>query len=197
MTAEIHKESSSKTNPKLFNVWLLNIGIVMLFAGLTSAYIVRRADGNWLDFELPSMFLYSTIIVLLSSVSLYYALRSAKQDELGGVKLGLILTIGFALAFCVTQYLGWQAMLDQGLYFVNNQSEGEKVSASFVFAISALHLLHIVGGIIFLLVTAVKAFNLEVHKKNTNLIVMCNTYWHFIGLLWVYLYLFFYFAPGF
>jgi cytochrome c oxidase subunit 3 len=80
---------------------------------------------------------------------------------------------------------------------VNNQAEGDKVSASFVFALSALHLLHVIGGIIFLLFVLAKAYKLRVHKKNTLFMEMCNTYWHFVGFLWVYLYLFLYFAPGF
>ena len=84
-------EYTGRVHPKKFSLWLLLLGILMLFSGLTSAYIVRKGDGNWYDFELPTLFLYSTIIVLVSSITMLYAYRSAKKDELGGVKIGLIL----------------------------------------------------------------------------------------------------------
>ena len=185
--------ASSKMHPKKFNLWLFNIGIIMLFSGLTSAYIVRKGDGNWFSFELPTIFLYSTIIILLSSASMWYAYRSAKADHISGVKIGLWVTIALGIGFTISQLMGWAAMVDAGLY-LTTPKEGDKVSASFVYVISFLHLAHIVAGLIFLSITTARAYQLRVHRKATLLIDMCNTYWHFIGLLWVYLYLFFYFA---
>ncbi len=187
---------SGKVHPKKFSLWLLLISILMLFTGLTSAYIVRKGDGNWFNFELPSVFLYSTIIILLSSLTMIYAFRSAKKDELSGVKIGLFLTLVLGIAFAVSQYFGWLALKGEGLYFVNPKY-GDKVSASFLIALAGIHLVHILGGIIFLIVVFAKSLRSKIHKKNTLQIDMCNTYWHFIGLLWVYLYLFLYFAPGF
>ena len=194
MTEEL--EYTGRVHPKKFSLWLLLLGILMLFSGLTSAYIVRKGDGNWFNFEMPSIFLVSTIVVLLSSLTMLYAYRSAKQDEIKKVQIGLALTILLGIAFIVSQYMGWQEMQGEGLYFVNPKY-GDKVSASFLLAIAGIHLLHIVAGLIYLAVMLVKAFKLQVHKKNTLQISMCNTYWHFVGLLWVYLYLFLYFAPDF
>ncbi|MDB9882937.1 cytochrome c oxidase subunit 3 [Bacteroidia bacterium] len=187
---------TGRVHPKKFSMWLLLLGILMLFAGLTSAYIVRRGDGNWFDFQMPTMFLYSTIIVLLSSISMIYAYRSVKKDNKAGVKLGLINTIILAVGFVISQYLGWQIMQGDGLYFVNPKY-GDKVSASFLIAIASIHLVHILAGIIFLIVVLVKTFNNKIDSNNTLSIDMCNTYWHFVGLLWVYLYFFLYFAPDF
>lgn len=187
------ENTSSKMHPKKFNLWLMILGIIMLFTGLTSAYIVRKGDGNWYQFDLPQVFLYSTIIVLLSSLSMYYAFKASKNDNIQQLKIGLLLTIILGLGFCISQYFGWIAMINEGLYLVTPK-EGDKVSASFVYVISFAHLAHIMAGIIFLVVVMVKAVKLQVHKKNTLLIDMCNTYWHFVGLLWVYLYLFLYFA---
>jgi cytochrome c oxidase subunit 3 len=191
MTEEIEYTG---VHPKKFSLWLLLLGILMLFAGLTSAYIVRRGDGNWFDFKIPSVFLFSTVLVLLSSLTMWYAHRSAQNDEISRVKLGLLLTIILAFAFTFSQYWGWKVLESEGLFFVNPK-EGEKVSASFLIAIAAIHLVHIFAGIIFLISTYIKALNAKVHKKNLLSIDMCNTYWHFVGLLWVYLYLFLYFAP--
>jgi cytochrome c oxidase subunit 3 len=189
-------ENSGRVNPKKFSLWLLLLGILMLFSGLTSAYIVRKGDGNWFDFEIPSIFLYSTIIVLLSSVTMIWAYRAAKKDNISGIKFGLSATIILGIAFMVSQYMGWLALSDQGLHFVNPKY-GDKISASFLIAIAAIHLVHILAGIIYLVVMLINAFRFKIHKKNTLQISMCNTYWHFVGFLWVYLYMFLYFAPDF
>jgi cytochrome c oxidase subunit 3 len=189
-------ENSGRVNPKKFSLWLLLFGILMLFSGLTSAYIVRKGDGNWFDFEIPPIFLYSTIIVLLSSVTMIWAYRAAKKDNISGIKFGLSATIILGIAFMVSQYMGWLALSNQGLHFVNPKY-GDKISASFLIAIAAIHLVHILAGIIYLVVMLINAFRFKIHKKNTLQISMCNTYWHFVGFLWVYLYMFLYFAPDF
>ena len=194
MTKDI--EYQGRVHPKKFSLWLLLLGILMLFSGLTSAYIVRKGDGNWFEFEIPEVFLYSTIIVLLSSITMLFAYRAAKNDDITKVKLGLALTISLGVAFMISQYWGWVVMAGDGLHFVNPK-EGDRVSASFLIAIAAIHLAHVLAGIIYLIVTLVRTFRAKVHKKDTLQISMCNTYWHFIGLLWVYLYLFLYFAPDF
>lgn len=189
-------ENTGRVNPKKFSLWLLLLGILMLFSGLTSAYIVRKGDGNWFDFEIPPIFLYSTIIVLLSSVTMIWAYRAAKKDNISGIKFGLSATIILGIAFMVSQYMGWLALSDQGLHFVNPKY-GDKISASFLIAIAAIHLVHILAGIIYLVVMLINTFRFKIHKKNTLQISMCNTYWHFVGFLWVYLYMFLYFAPDF
>jgi cytochrome c oxidase subunit 3 len=189
-------EQTGRVNPKKFSLWLLLLGILMLFSGLTSAYIVRKGDGNWFDFEIPSIFLYSTIIVLLSSITMIWAYRAAKKDDIKGIKLGLSATIILGTAFIISQYMGWLVLSDQGLHFVNPKY-GDKVSASFLIAIAAIHLVHILAGIIYLAVMLINSFRYKIHKKNTLQISMCNTYWHFVGFLWVYLYMFLYFAPDF
>ena len=189
-------ENTGRVNPKKFSLWLLLLGILMLFSGLTSAYIVRKGDGNWFDFEIPPIFLYSTIIVLLSSATMIWAYRAAKKDNITGIKLGLSATIILGIAFMISQYMGWVTLSDQGLHFVNPKY-GDKISASFLIAIAAIHLIHILAGIIYLIVMLINAFRFKIHKKNTLQISMCNTYWHFVGFLWVYLYMFLYFAPDF
>lgn len=186
-------QENNTVHPKKFLVWLLIIAIVMLFAGLTSAYLVRMGEGNWYTFELPKQFLFSTITVLMSSVTMWWAYRSAKNDEIAQLKTALILTLVLGIGFCYLQLAGWKAMNALSLFFADD-AHGNKISASFIYALSGLHLAHILGGIIFLIILVFKAFMAKVHKKNLLSINMCNTYWHFVGILWVYLYLFFYFA---
>lgn len=189
-TSMTKTQNTNRVEPRKFTLWLLIIGMTMLFAAFTSAYIVRQAEGNWFNFELPQVFLYSTIAVLLSSVSMIFAYRSAKKDELNSLKTGLITTLALGIVFCLLQVQGWKEMVADNLFFTNPE-DGTKVSASFVYVISGVHLLHMIGGLLFLAVLVVKAFALQVHKKNLLSIDMCNTYWHFVGILWVYLYLFF------
>jgi cytochrome c oxidase subunit 3 len=201
MTEEL--EYKGKVHPKKFALWLLLLGILMLFAAFTSAYIVRKGDGNWFNFRPPTVFLYSTITVLISSVSMLYAYRSAKQDNIGGIKLGLIITIILGLVFSYLQYYGWVVLNNLDLHFVNNNNEisnnisGDRISASFLIVIAGVHLVHIFAGILFLFTVLFKTFQSKIHKTSSLLLDMCNTYWHFMGLLWVYLYLFLYFAPEF
>ncbi|MCB9252352.1 MAG: cytochrome c oxidase subunit 3 [Flavobacteriales bacterium] len=184
---------SNAVHPKKFIVWLMIIAIIMLFAGLTSAYIVRMGEGNWYQFELPVQFLYSTITILLSSLTMIWAYRAAKKDEIKQVNMGLLLTFILGLGFCYLQFAGWKAMVSMNLYF-SDVLHGDRISASFIYALSGLHLAHIIGGIIFIFILIIKSLQLKVHKKSLLSINMCNTYWHFVGILWVYLYLFFYFA---
>lgn len=186
VTAEIDKRESPLSDPKKFNLLLGIIGIVMLFAGLTSAYIVKRAEGNWEAFALPSQFIFSTIIVVLSSFSMQWAWYSAKNDEVGQIRGALITTIILGLGFCGSQLMGWNQLVETKHHFLFT----DNVASSFLYVITGLHALHVAGGIIALLITLVMAFRLKIHKKNMRTITLCTTYWHFMGALWIYLYLF-------
>lgn len=182
--------------PMRFNVVLFMIASTMLFAGFVSAYVVHRPDAmaknTWTDFNLPLWFLFSTITAILSSGTIFLALRAAKQDELSLNRLFIGMTLALGILFCVFQYLGWTALVNQGLTLVN--SKPEDISASYVWMITLVHVLHVLGGIVLLTVSLIKAFKLEIHKKELTLMKVTNTYWHFVGLLWIYLYLFLYFA---
>ena len=188
--------NNGKMHPKKFSLVLLIVGMTMLFLGLTSAFLVREAEGNWLHFSLPPQFVTSTIAVVVSSLSMYFAFYSAKRDNLRNITIGMAITLIAGLSFVYFQYQGFNDMAVRGIYFSPaNGSEGGLVSGSFVIMFVALHLLYLLGGIIFVAVVLVKSLMLKVHKKNTLSISMCNTYWHFVGVLWIYLYLFLNFAP--
>jgi len=173
-------------HPLKFMMWVAIVAIVMLFAGLTSAYIVKKIDGKaWLEFQLPSMFMVSTITVILSSITMWWSKLAAKRDEILKVKIGLIATLILALAFVGFQVWAAKQLVDNNVYWT-----GFSVSASFVYALAAAHLVHIIGGIVFLGILLGKAFQYKVHKKNMLSISLCSTYWHFVGVLWIYLYFF-------
>lgn len=172
-------------NPTKMVMWLLIIASIMLFAAFTSAYIVRRGEGNWLLFDLPKLFTYNTILIAISSVTMQWAYLSAKKDNLGTLKLMLFLTLGLGITFGVLQWYAWKDLVANNIFLAGNPSE------SFVYIISGVHLAHMVGGVIFLAVVIGKTFQFNVHKKNLLSIHLCTSYWHFLGAVWVYLFFFF------
>ena len=172
-------------HPKKFAMWLFMASVMMLFASLTSAYIVREAEGNWLYFELPELFYYTTFIISISSITMQWAYFAAKKDAIYQVKLLISVTSVLGLAFLVGQFLAWGELVRNSVYFVGNPS------GSFLYVLTGLHGLHIVSAVIFLLIVLNSAIRLKIHSKNMAQMEMCTTYWHFLGGLWVYLFIFF------
>jgi len=171
-------------NPKKFAMWLFIGSVVMLFASLTSAYIVRQAEGNWLYFELPGILTLSTVVILSSSVTMQWAYWSAKKDNLQLVKTLVSVTTLLGVVFLVLQFLGWKDLVASQVYLVGNPS------GSFLYVITGLHGLHIISAIVFLMIVLVSTFRFRVHSKNLLQMEMCTTYWHFLGGLWLYLFVF-------
>ncbi len=171
-------------NPKKFAMWLFIGSVVMLFASLTSAYIVRQAEGNWLYFELPSILTVSTIVILLSSVTMQVAYWAAKRDRLEMVKILVTVTSVLGLTFLILQFEGWKALVANQVYLVGNPS------GSFLYVITGLHGLHLISAIVFLLIVLVSTYRYRIHSKSLTQIEMCTTYWHFLGGLWLYLFVF-------
>lgn len=172
-------------HPKKFAMWLFIVTVVMIFAALTSAYIVRQAEGNWRYFELPGIFWLNTGIIVISSLTLHWAYRSAKKDNLESVKTAIIITTVLGIAFMVGQFFAWGKLISERIHFT-----GGNPSESFVYVLSGLHFAHVIGGVVFLLIVLNSALKLKVHSKSLNQIEMCATYWHFLGGLWLYLFLF-------
>jgi len=177
-------EQPISMHPKKFALWLFIVSVVMIFASLTSAYIVRQAEGNWLDFELPVIFWYTSAIIVISSFPLHYAYLAAKKDEFQKLKVGMMLTAILGLAFLVGQWYSWVALVDRDVYFVGNPA------GSFLYVFTGLHAIHLISGVIFLIIVLISSFRYKVHSKNMNAMEMCVTYWHFLGGLWLYLFMF-------
>jgi cytochrome c oxidase subunit 3 len=171
-------------NPKKFGMWLFLVSVVMLFASLTSAYIVRRADGNWTNFELPSLFWMTTVVILLSSVTMQWAYIAAKKDDLKTLRLMAVVTSVLGLIFLVGQVEGWFQLNREGIHLTGNPS------GSFVFILVMVHAVHLVSAFIFVLLILRSAFKLKIGSRNLLAIELCTTYWHFLGGLWLYLFVF-------
>ncbi|WP_439879938.1 cytochrome c oxidase subunit 3 [Pontibacter sp. MBLB2868] len=174
-------------HPLKFSLWLIIISIIMMFAAFTSAYIVRREEGNWLEFDLPTIMLVNTIVILLSSVTMQWAYTSAKKDNLKSLKLALVLTAILGIAFLVGQWNGWAALVSENIYFGGAQANP---AGSFLYVLTGVHGFHLITGLIFLAITLVSSLRYKVHSKNMLRIQLCTIYWHFLGGLWLYLYIF-------
>ncbi len=171
-------------NPKKFAMWLFMVSVVMVFAALTSAYIVRSGEGNWLEFQMPDGFMRNTGILLLSSITMHWAFISAKKNNLVMLKIALVITALLGTAFLIGQYIAWGQLVASGVYFVGNPS------GSFVYVFTGVHAVHIISALLFVLVTLGYALAYKVHSKNMLKIEMCATYWHFLDAIWLYLFIF-------
>lgn len=171
-------------HPKKFALWLFIVSVVMIFASMTSAYIVRMSEGNWLEFELPDIFWYTSIVIILSSISLHWAYLSAKKDSLDQLRIALIVTAILGIAFLVGQWYSWVALVDRDVYFVGNPA------GSFLYVFTGLHAIHLISGVIFLIIVLISSLRFRIHSQNMAQMEMCTTYWHFLGGLWLYLFMF-------
>ncbi len=171
-------------HPKKFAMWLFIVTVVMIFAAMTSAYIVRQSEGNWLEFDLPQTFWLTSGIILLSSITMHWAYLSAKRDNLKSLRIAMVITTVLGVAFLIGQYMAWSDLVAMDVYFVGNPG------GSFVYVLSGLHAAHLIGGVVFLLITLVSVFRYRVHAKSMAQMEMCTTYWHFLDGLWLYLFVF-------
>lgn len=176
----------NRIHPHKFALWTGMASIVMMFAGLTSAYIVKQAAGNWLEFAFPNEFYISTAVILLSSVTLHYSFANFKLGEEKKYKQLLLVSLVLGISFVVLQYLGWTALYAKGVDMKGN------VSGSFFYLLSGVHALHVLGGIAAIIVALLHAYTLKfnVSEKRINRFDLVVNYWHFVDFLWVYLMIF-------
>ncbi|MBN8858894.1 MAG: cytochrome c oxidase subunit 3 [Sphingobacteriales bacterium] len=177
-----------KIHPYKFNLWLGLAGIIMMFAGLTSAYIVKRSQPGWESFKLPGIFLYSTIVILISSVTVQIAVRAFREREMPRYRLFFAITGILGVVFMIMQVVGFYTFQSLGMKMIGM---GSNAAYSFVLAIAGLHIVHVLGGVIALIIIFFKAFSSK--KRNYDIIPVeiVATYWHFVDILWVYLFIFF------
>jgi cytochrome c oxidase subunit 3 len=168
-------------------LWVGMVSMVMLFAALTSAYVVRQEKGDWLTFELPQLFYVSTAIILLSSVTMNWVLTAAKKNDLNNIKLASFVTFLLGFAFVVCQFKAWGVLVDQKVFFAGKYSNA---AGSFLYALTGLHLVHLLGGIIAIAVVLIKSLMNKYNSENLLGIRICAIFWHFLDGLWIYLFLF-------
>lgn len=175
------KERNSK-----FLLFLGIASMAMIFAALTSAFIVREGQKKWYEFELPMVFWYSTAILLISSITVNIAQNAAKKGDFKRAGTFLGATLGLGLIFSVMQIVGWGILADQGIRFVDSNN----LSGSFFIVITGTHLAHLLAGLLVLFVTLIKSFKGRYSTHNYLGIKLAAIFWHFLDLLWLYLFVF-------
>ncbi len=187
MTSALSEERIIREKVGIPMLWVAMVSMVMVFGGLTSAYVVRMEKGDWLQFELPQLFYVSTAIIIISSVTMNWVLFSAKKNDFKNIKIASSITLLLGFAFIVCQFKAWGVLVEQKVVFAGHYSNA---AGSFLYILTGLHLVHLVGGILALSVVWVKSLGKRYNSENLYGIRICAIFWHFLDALWIYLFLF-------
>ncbi len=171
-------------------LWVSMISMVMFFAGLTSAYVISMKRDDWVSFDLPQAFYISTILIIASSFTLFFSQKFLKNDKRQLSLIFVIVTLILGVGFVWQQYVGFNQLKSSGLFFTGPEST---VSTSFIIGITFMHVLHILAGLLVLLVVIYNHFKYKYKSDNMLGFELGAIFWHFVDLLWIYLFFFFYF----
>ena len=166
-------------------MWLGIVGMIMLFAALTSAYIVAAGGPGWIEVPVPNGFYISTVFIVLSSSAAWWATSAVKSNNTTGITAGLGIALLLGCGFVVSQLTSWTELVENGFYFT-----GGSAASSYLYMISGVHLAHMIAGILALLVTTVNAVRKQYTAERKLGLELAAMFWHFLGVLWVYLLLF-------
>jgi cytochrome c oxidase subunit 3 len=176
---------------KKMMLWFGIVSMAMMFAGLTSSYVVSKSRPDWLkDFTLPNAFIASTVVILLSSLTLYVASVLLSKNQIRQAAVLSLLTLLQGIAFIVLQFVGFSQVIDMGYFMTGAQSS---VTTSFLYVITATHIAHVVGGVLSLTVVTYKLFTAQYSPEKRLGFDLSKTFWHFVDILWLYLFIFLYF----
>ena len=178
----------SRTSKQMLYVSM--VSMTMMFAGLTSAYIISREREDWVSFEMPQALYISTILIILSSIAFIFAKKSIKKDNRQLTTVFLLITLLLGIGFIYFQVEGFYQLRAAGFYAAGKDSI---VSGSLLIIVSLLHLFHILAGSIALLVVIYNHFKQRYNSNQFLGLELGAIFWHFVDILWVLLFLFFYF----
>ena len=186
----VSDQQRKKIHPHKFTMWVAIGSIVMMFAGLTSAFIVKSNQTNFQLVSIPKVFWVSTIVIIASSVTVQAALRSFKNRKMNHYRLLIGVTLLLGILFIALQWRGFNELWAQGITFRGSNA------GQFLYVIFGLHAIHVIGGVIALLVMLAKAFSGTTKSYSSVPVEVAATYWHFVDLLWIYLLVFFMIIGG-
>lgn len=184
---------TKRREPFRFMLWLGIGGSVLLFTVLLGIYMVRQSGPGWADVALPNVFILSTLVILLSSLTLHNATRAFQHEQFASYRINVATTLVLGTLFILLQAWGWRQMIKAGVGLEGNPAGG------FVYVLSGLHLFHILIGLVFLTIALVEAlrrrayveaFVYSVNPPNQLKIKLLTLYWHFVDVLWVLLFVF-------
>lgn len=189
MTIQEHKERSARSYKLL--LWFAMISMTMMFAGLTSAYVVSKSRTDWMEgFQMPIAFFISTALILVCSLTFFLAKKAIKKDDRNTTTIMLLSTLVAGAGFVYFQLDGFHALAESGVFPVGGAGS---ITISFLYIIVIAHLAHLAGGIISLLIIIYNHFKQKYNSGQTLGIELGAMYWHFLDFLWLYLFLFLYF----
>ena len=185
MMAQI-QEDKYNLAPKKFNMWIFIFTSFMFFAALTSGFIVYTGGREHaINIILPKAFMYSTTVIIISSITMFIASRAAKRLEFGKQRLFLWLTLALGVLFFAIQIYGWSILIKMGVYFINPNA-----SQSFIYVFTGMHLIHIFAGLLLIINTLWRSYKNVPQAKNLFGMEMSGIFWHFVDIIWIYLYVF-------
>ncbi|MBX2889071.1 MAG: cytochrome c oxidase subunit 3 [Ferruginibacter sp.] len=177
-------EQKHKIHPYKFSLWLGIASILMMFAGLTSAVIVKRNQANWISYDIPQFFWWSSLAIIISSITLVLAAKAFTHRQMKQYRNLMAVTCVLGTAFLVLQSLGFYNMWQQGLTISSTSS------VAFLYVLAGMHALHALGGLVALIVLYAKSYSRKQKMYSVLPIQLISLYWHFVGILWIYLLVF-------
>lgn len=180
----ISSKQTQKLHPHKFLMWIAIGSLCMMFAGLTSAYIVKKSQDNVIEVSLPSVFWISTVVILFSSLTMLIAVKSIKAKEMQRYRLMLGFTALLGVLFALLQVYGFKYLQNHGVKLVGRNSNP---GASFLLVIIGLHSLHVLGGVVGLIIMYLKLYFSKIRNYSSVPVEVMATYWHFVDVLWIYL----------
>jgi cytochrome c oxidase subunit III len=189
MTTDEHKSRTARSY-KLILLFAM-VSMTMMFAGLTSAFVVSKSRADWLkDFQLPTAFYFSTAAIIGCSIAFHLAKKAIQKDNQKLTTLFLLSTLALGILFVILQFVGFGQIVSSGYYFTGSESS---ITTTFLYIVTVVHLVHLAGGLISLLIIIYNHFKQKYNSTQTLGIELGAMYWHFLDFLWVYLFLFLYF----
>jgi len=191
MEMTLQEQNERKAQSYKLILWFAMVSMVMMFAGLTSAYVVSSSRADWLkDFQMPSAFFMSTAVIILSSITFLLARKAIKQNNQPLTTKWLLATLVLSIAFVVLQFVGFNQIVAMGYFFTGSEST---ITTSFLYIVAILHLAHLFGGLIALSIIIYNHFKQKYNATQTLGIELGEMFWYFLGILWILLFLFFFF----
>lgn len=189
MTTDEHQSRTARSY-KLLLLFAM-ISMTMMFAGLTSAFVVSKSRADWLkDFQLPTAFYFSTAVIISCSLTFHLAKKAIQKNNQNATTTFLLATLALGIGFVILQFVGFGQIVANGYYFTGAESS---ITTTFLYIVTVVHLAHLAGGLISLLIIIYNHFKQKYNSTQTLGIELGAMYWHFLDLLWVYLFLFLYF----
>ena len=189
MTTNEHRLRTARSY-KLILLFAM-VSMTMMFAGLTSAFVVSKSRVDWLkDFQLPTAFYYSTIVIIGCSVTFHLAKKAIQKDNKSATTTFLLATLALGILFVILQFVGFGQIVENGYYFTGSESS---ITTTFLYIVTVVHLIHLAGGLISLLIIIYNHFKQKYNSTQTLGIELGAMYWHFLDFLWLYLFVFLYF----